>query len=80
MASSADKADALILADIEANGSSTPLEIARRLDRTSSSSVWRSCLRMANAGQITFDSTGRIASLTAPTTISTTPPTQEPTT
>lgn len=74
MASTDGKRSDLIVADLTTHGPSTPLDVARRIHRDTPD-VWRSLLRMANAGQITFDPTGRIASL-APTN----PTDQEPTT
>lgn len=52
-----------IIADLEANGPATPATIAKRLSKCNSTVVWRNLLRMANAGEVVFDPTGRIASL-----------------
>lgn len=69
-------ADAIV-ADLTTNGPATPTTIARRLGKTDAKEVWRFVLRMANAGQISFDDTGRIASLATP--VPTPTSTQEPT-
>lgn len=64
MATRSAQADAAVVADLLAHGPSRPGDIAKRIGRRDASDIWRSVLRMANAGQITFDDTRRIASLT----------------
>lgn len=66
-----------IVADLIEYGPSTPLDVAKRLGQHSANDVWRHLLRMANAGQISFDDTGRIASLATP--VPAAPTSQEPT-
>lgn len=52
-----------VIEDLRTNGPATPAVIADRLGKTDATEVWRHLLRMANAGQVTFDPTGRIAAL-----------------
>lgn len=55
-----------VLEDLRTNGPATPAVIAERIGQANSRMVWRHLQRMANAGQVTFDPTGRIATLAGP--------------
>ena len=52
-----------VIEDLRTNGPATPAVIAKRIGQPTTRMVWRHLLRMANAGEVVFDPTGRIASL-----------------